>query len=71
LFVVVSILDDFSLFLDINAFFVILDNQSRFFDNNMKTIISIKNIETITLEIVIIVSKRFIVKKIDISCFIL
>jgi len=71
LLVVVSILDNLSLFLDINAFFVILDNRSRFFNNNTKTIISIKSIETITSRIVIIVLKRLIIREIDILCFVL
>jgi len=71
LLVVVSILDNLSLFLDISAFLVILNNRLHFFNNNTKIIISIRNIETIILRVVIIVLERLIIKRIDISYFIL
>ncbi len=54
-----------------NAFSAILDNRLRFFNNNIKTIIFTKDIETTILDIVVIVLEYFIVKKIDILYFVL
>jgi len=71
LFVIVLILDNLSLFLDINAFFAILDNRLRFFDNNIKTIIFIRDVETITSNTIIVVLKYLIVKRINILYFVL
>ncbi len=71
LFVVVLILDNLSLFLDIDAFSIILDSRLYFFDSNIETIIFAKSIKTITLDIVIIVLERLIIERINILCFVL
>ena len=54
-----------------SAFFVVLDNRSRFFNNNTRIIIFIRNFEAITLDIVIVVLERLMIEKIDILCFVL
>jgi len=65
LFVIVLILDNLSLFLDISAFFVILDNRLRFFNNNIRTIIFAKSIKTITLNTIVIILEHFIIERIN------
>ncbi len=71
LYIVVLVLDNFSLFLDINSFFTILDNRLRFFNNNIRIIIFVKSVETFALDIVVDFLKYFMIKKIDILYFVL
>ncbi len=71
LFVIVLILDNLSLFLDISAFFVILDDRSHFFNDNTKTIMFTRSIKTITSSIVIIVLEYLIIERINILYFVL
>ncbi len=60
LFVVVLILDNLFLLLDIDAFFTILDNRLRFFNNNIRTIMFTRDVKTITSNTIIIASKYFV-----------
>jgi len=71
LFVTILILNNLLLFLDINAFSIVLDNRLRFFNNNIRTTISTKDVKTIISSIVIVVLERFIIRKINTLYFVL
>jgi len=71
LFVIILIVNNLSFFLNIDAFFVVLDNRLRFFNNNIRTIIFTRDVEILILNTIIVVLERLIIEEINILCFIL